>query len=138
MGGVGLSGLFGVGVIAGTVNHFAQQVPSVEDLRDYEPPTVTTLYDRNGEVLGELYKKRRYVREYEDFPPHLIQSFMAAEDANFLKHGGIDYFEIVRAVVRNALKGKKAQGASTITQQVARNFLLTSRKPTPVKSKKLF
>ena len=72
--------------------------------------------------------KRRYVREYEDFPQHLIESFMAAEDANFLKHGGIDYFGIVRAVLRNALKGKKAQGASTITQQVARNFLLTSEK----------
>ena len=128
LGGVVLSGLLGAGVVGGTINHFAQQVPSVEDLRDYEPPTVTTLYDRNGEVLGELYKKRRYVREYKDFPQHLIHSFMAAEDANFLKHSGIDYFGIVRAVLRNALKGKKAQGASTITQQVARNFLLTSEK----------
>jgi len=126
--GVGLSGLLGVGAVAGVINHFEQEVPSVEDLREYEPPTVTTLYDRKGEVLAELYKKRRYVREYEAFPKHLIQSFMAAEDANFLKHGGIDYFGIVRAVLRNVLKGKKAQGASTITQQVARNFLLTSEK----------
>ena len=75
-----MTGLLGVGVVAGTINHFSNEVPSVEDLRDYEPPTVTTLYDRNGKVLGELYK--RYVREYEDFPQHLIQSFMAAEDAN--------------------------------------------------------
>jgi len=87
--GVGLSGLLGVGAVAGVINHFEQEVPSVEDLREYEPPTVTTLYDRKGEVLAELYKKRRYVREYEAFPKHLIQSFMAAEDANFLKHGGM-------------------------------------------------
>lgn len=126
--GIGLSGLLGTGVVAGTFYHFQQEVPSVEELRDYEPPTVTTLFDRNGEVLAELYKKRRYVRQYEDFPEHLIQSFMAAEDANFFKHGGIDYIGIARAVIRNALKGKKAQGASTITQQVAKNFLLTSEK----------
>ena len=128
LGGIVLSGGLGIGAVVGTVNHFSKEVPSVEELRDYEPPTVTTLYDRNGAVLAELYKKRRYVREYEAFPQHLIEAFMAAEDANFLKHSGIDYMGIVRAVLRNALKGKKAQGASTITQQVARNFLLTSEK----------
>ena len=55
-GGIGLSGLLGTAVIAGTFYHFQQEVPSVEELRDYEPPTVTTLFDRNGEVLAELYK----------------------------------------------------------------------------------
>ena len=129
--GLGLIGLMGVGG-AGTgllvYENFKAQVPSVEELRDYTPPTVTTLYDRNGKLLGEIYEKRRYVREYEQFPEHLVNSFLAAEDANFWKHGGVDFMGIVRAVVRNALKGKKAQGASTITQQVARNFLLTSEK----------
>ena len=57
-------------------------------------------------------------------PKHLLEAFLAAEDANFYKHQGIDYFGIVRAVIRNALKGKKAQGASTITQQVAKEFLI--------------
>ena len=110
-------GITGVAVY----QHYAQLVPSVDELRTYSPPTVTTLYDRNGKLLGEIYEKRRYVREYEDFPEHLVNSFLAAEDANW-EHEGIDYFGIVRAVIRNALKGKKAQGASTITQQVARNF----------------
>jgi penicillin-binding protein 1A len=109
-------------------NHFSGLVPSVEELRDYRPPTVTTLYDRNGNLLGEIYEKRRYVKAYSDFPKHLVDSFLAAEDANYWQHKGIDYMGIVRAVLRNAIKGKKAQGASTITQQVARNFLLTSEK----------
>ena len=128
------AGLTLFGIVAGGITgiavyqHYAQLVPSVDELRTYSPPTVTTLYDRNGKLLGEIYEKRRYVREYEDFPEHLINSFLAAEDANFWEHAGIDYFGIVRAVIRNALKGKKAQGASTITQQVARNFLLSSEK----------
>lgn len=120
--------LLGVGSVFAIFNYYSNQVPSVEELREYKPPTVTTLYDRNGKLLGEIYEKRRYVREYKDFPPHLVNSFLAAEDANFWEHHGIDYIGIVRAVVRNALKGKKAQGASTITQQVAKNFLLSSEK----------
>ena len=69
---------YGLGFI-----NFKSQVPSVEELRDYTPPTVTTLYDRNGKLLGEIYEKRRYVREYNDFPEHLVNSFLAAEDANY-------------------------------------------------------
>ena len=124
-----LFGIIGGGVAGlGVYQHYANLVPSVDELKTYSPPTVTTLYDRNGELLGEIYEKRRYVRKYEQFPEHLVNSFLAAEDANFWKHHGIDYFGILRAVIRNALKGKKAQGASTITQQVAKNFLLSSEK----------
>lgn len=126
MGLIGM--LVGAGSVFAIFNHYSSEVPSVEDLREYTPPTVTTLYDRNGKLLGEIYEKRRYVREYKDFPQHLINAFLAAEDANFWEHKGVDYTGIVRAVVRNALKGKKAQGASTITQQVAKNFLLSSEK----------
>lgn len=128
LGFILLSGLGGVGAGMAVYQSFKADVPSVEELRDYTPPTVTTLYDRNGKLLGEIYEKRRYVREYERFPEHLVNSFLAAEDANFWQHSGVDFMGIVRAVIRNALKGKKAQGASTITQQVARNFLLSSEK----------
>ena len=119
-----------IGAISGVLvyNHYAQQVPTIEQLVEYEPPTVTVVYDRNNEVLGEIYENRRYVTKVSQMPKHLLEAFLAAEDANFYKHQGIDYFGIVRAVIRNALKRKKAQGASTITQQVAKDFLLTSEK----------
>ena len=120
--------LVGAGVGLYAYNHFAEQVPTVETLREYTPPTVTVVYDRNNEVLAEIYENRRYVTSIENIPKHVQDAFIAAEDANFWNHTGVDYMGIVRAVIRNALKGRKAQGASTITQQVAKNFLLTSEK----------
>jgi len=112
----------------GAVLWFRRDLPTLETLRDYTPPTVTVIYDRNGELMGEIYEKRRYVVELEQIPEHVQDAFIASEDANFWNHPGVDPMGIVRAVLRNALKGKKAQGASTITQQVARNFLLSSEK----------
>ena len=123
-----LGGLLGTVTACGAVLWFRQDLPTLETLRDYEPPTVTVVYDRNGQLLGEIYEKRRYVVPLEDIPEHVQDAFVASEDANFWNHGGVDPMGIVRAVLRNALKGKKAQGASTITQQVARNFLLSSEK----------
>ncbi len=119
-----------LGVIGGfgVIWYYGRDLPSVETLGAYRPPTVTTVYDANGELMGEIYEKRRYVVPLDRMPKHLLQAFIAAEDANFYVHGGIDYMGIVRAIGRNAMKGKKAQGASTITQQVARNFLLTNEK----------
>jgi penicillin-binding protein 1A len=78
--------------------------------------------------MGEIYEKRRYVVPLDQVPAHVQHAFLSAEDANFRDHGGVDYAGIARAVLRNAAQGKKAQGASTITQQVARNFLLTNEK----------
>ena len=124
--------------IAGVMvyNHLLNKYLQLSSLGQYEPPTVTVVYDRNNEVLGEIYKHRRYVTKNFDMPPHLIEAFLAAEDANFYEHSGIDYFGIVRAVLRNALKGKKAQGASTITQQVAKTFCCLLKRPIRVRSKK--
>lgn len=130
-GGTGLAVLTVLLVIAavyGVSWYYSRELPSIEELGVYRPPTVTVVYDRNGALMGEIYEKRRYVVELDAMPAHLKESFISAEDAAFYQHGGIDYMGIVRAVGRNALKGKKAQGASTITQQVARNFLLTSEK----------
>lgn len=120
-----LSILLGVAGAIGTyltIEYYSKDLPSIEQLKTYRPPTVTVIYDRNGEILGELYKNRRYVVPLEDIPEHVQNAFIAAEDANFWEHEGVDYMGVVRAVLRNAAKGKKAQGASTITQQVARNF----------------
>ena len=123
-----LAGLAGGGLFAWVVHHYGQDLPTVDALATYRPPTVTVVNDRNGKLLGEIYEKRRYVVPLDQIPKQVQDAFIAAEDANFWTHGGIDYEGILRAVGRNAVKGRKAQGASTITQQVARNFLLTSDK----------
>ena len=121
-------GIAGVGALAGAFAYYSQDLPTLEELANYRPPTVTMVYDRDGRVLGEIYEKRRYVVDLEEMPQHLKDSFLAAEDASFYEHGGVDPMGILRAIIRNAVKGKKAQGASTITQQTARNFLLSSEK----------
>ena len=117
-----LLGITGMAGTYGMIEYYSKDLPSIEQLKNYKPPTVTVIYDRHGEILGELYKNRRYVVPLDQIPEHVQNAFIAAEDANFWQHQGVDYMGIVRAVLRNAAQGKKAQGASTITQQVARNF----------------
>ena len=123
-----LAAVVGLAAVAGIFVYFSKDLPTVEALGEYQPPTVTVVHDAKGRVLGEIYEKRRYVVPLEDMPEHAKNAFLAAEDANFWTHDGIDVGGIFRAIVRNLAKGKKAQGASTITQQVARNFLLTREK----------
>jgi penicillin-binding protein 1A len=123
-----LAGLAGAGTLGFAFWHFEKEVPSVATLETYRPPSVTEVYDHKGKLLGEIYENRRYVRELDTMPQHLKDAFIAAEDANFYTHGGVDYEGILRAIGRNLAKGRKAQGASTITMQVARNFLLTRDK----------
>lgn len=129
--------LLGMGVLGGGYWYYSQDLPTIETLRAYQPPTVTVVEDKDGEVLGEIFDQRRYVVPVEEMPAHVKNAFLAAEDANFYDHGGIDYEGIVRAVLRNAAKGRMAQGASTITQQVARNFLLTRDKKLERKAKEI-
>ncbi|MEC7240015.1 MAG: PBP1A family penicillin-binding protein [Myxococcota bacterium] len=126
-------GALGVLSIVGIFWFYGKNVKSVDELAVYQPATVTVIEDRHGRVIGEIYpvpdpeqarEERRYVRQIDEIPEHVQNAFIASEDANFWDHGGIDYMGIVRATLRNLAKGKKAQGASTITQQVARNFLL--------------
>lgn len=123
-----VAAVLGVGGVAGIFYYYSQDLPTLEALAQYRPPTVTVVYDDKGELLGEIYEKRRYVVPLDQMPSHLRNAFIAAEDAGFYKHDGVDYMGIVRAIGRNALEGRMAQGASTITQQVARNFLLTNEK----------
>lgn len=121
-------GLTGLAAAAGGYWYYSQDLPTLEALRSYQPPTVTVVYDHQGRVLGEIYEERRYVVPLEDIPDHVQDAFVAAEDANFWNHGGVDYMGILRAMGRNLKDGRMAQGASTITQQVTRNFLLTREK----------
>ncbi len=104
---------------------FTKDLPTVEALEEYRPNLITKVYARNGEVIGEFYVERRIVVSLQRMPEHLIQAFLAAEDAKFFEHKGIDYLSIIRAFYKNLSAGKIVQGGSTITQQVAKSFFLT-------------
>ncbi len=102
-----------------------QSLPSAHALKNYHPPLVSTLYAADGTILGELYTERRYLVPLERVPSHLIKALLAAEDARFYEHGGVDFPGIVRAFFKNLQAGEIVQGASTITQQVVKSLLLT-------------
>ncbi|MFK7929921.1 MAG: transglycosylase domain-containing protein, partial [Myxococcota bacterium] len=126
--GVVLVGLLGAGAVAGAYWYYGKDLPSVESLQEYEPHTVTEVYDRNGNLMAELYEQRRYVVPLDDIPEQVQQAFIAAEDGAFEEHSGVNYLGLVRALLNEATGGDKRQGASTITMQVTRNFLLTRDK----------
>lgn len=103
-------------------------LPKVDRLADYKPPIVSQVFGDDGSLVGEFYLERRIVVPVEKMPKKLIHAFVAAEDANFYSHKGIDYLGIVRAVFKNLISMSKKEGASTITQQVAKSMLLTPEK----------
>jgi penicillin-binding protein 1A len=123
-----IAGLSGMVAMVVVFSYYGRDLPSLEALSKYRPPTVTEVYDSQGRLLGEIYEKRRYVVPLEKIPKPVQDAFIASEDANFRSHGGVDPAGIMRAMVRNLTSGHLSQGASTITQQVARNFLLSSEK----------
>lgn len=95
-------------------------------LRNYAPPQVTRIYASDEETLiGEIYKQRRSVVPLDIVPEYVQQAFLAAEDADFYQHRGMDYAGMTRALITNLQAGRFKQGASTITQQVVKNFLLS-------------
>jgi penicillin-binding protein 1A len=104
-------------------------MPSVSDLVDYHPPTATRVYGWDGTLIGEFSKVRRIYVPYDQMPPRLIMAFLAAEDHNFFHHGGLDMGGTSRALVKDisyVLQGRRPEGGSTITQQVAKNVLLNN------------
>ncbi|NJD24419.1 MAG: penicillin-binding protein 1A [Betaproteobacteria bacterium] len=103
-------------------------LPSLELLTDYRPKIPLRVYTADGYLIGEFGEERRAVISIQDVPNVMKQAILAAEDDRFYQHGGIDYLGVVRAVAANVAGGGKRQGASTITQQVARNFFLTGEK----------
>ncbi|AWN34609.1 penicillin-binding protein 1A [Methylobacterium radiodurans] len=104
---------------------YSQDLPDHAALANYEPPVMTRVHAADGSLLAEYARERRLYLPIQAMPKIVVAAFLSAEDKNFYKHGGIDPEGIVRAVLTNAKSGKK-QGASTITQQVAKNFLLTN------------
>ncbi|MDK2760383.1 MAG: transglycosylase domain-containing protein [Sphingopyxis sp.] len=105
---------------------FARDLPSVDQLRDYEPPLPTMVRDGEGKPVHSYARERRVQLEYSEYPQLLVRAYLAAEDRTFFSHGGIDYPGIASAIVTNLSNSGRPIGASTITQQVAKNLLLTN------------
>ena len=106
-----------------------QDLPSYDALKNYEPPITTRVYAGDGTLIGEYARERRLFVPIEAIPNRVIGAFLSAEDKNFYRHPGIDVFGIMRAAIKNVAnytENRRLEGASTITQQVAKNFLLTS------------
>lgn len=111
------------------LDHYSEGLPSVESLkRGYEPPQITRIFARDQTLLGSVFVERRTVIPFDRIPDAAKLSFLAAEDARFYEHEGLNYFGILRAFVANVRAGHMVQGGSTITQQVIKNVLLDSER----------
>jgi len=124
-----LVGAAGVSAAVYGLWHYGQDLPDYRQLADYQPPTATRVHGGDGRLIAEFATERRVFVPIEAMPKRLIQGFIAAEDQNFFRHSGVDFVALARAVavnVQNYLENRRPIGASTITQQVAKNFLLTN------------
>ena len=114
-----------------------QDLPDAAELLDYRPPTATRVYAADGTLIGEFYVERRYLMPIEQVPLGVRRAFLAAEDADFYTHRGIDPQGIARAVYMNLREGEIVQGASTITQQVVKQLLLSPERSFERKAKEM-
>jgi penicillin-binding protein 1A len=134
--GAGIAALFiavgAFGILSGVLFAYAGDLPQVSALDDYSPSTITRVYASDGQVIGEFATQRRVIIGHDDINPLLRQAIIATEDAEFDRHFGINIWRIFSAAVTDILERRFAQGASTLTQQLARNlrdhFGLTNEK----------
>ncbi len=111
--------------------------PSIESAQAYRPSVSSKIYDRNNRLAGEIYLEKRTVVPYDRIPRHVVYAFVAAEDANFFKHRGVDFSAIARAAFKDVVSGGFHQGGSTITQQTVKNLFLTPERSVGRKLKEL-
>ena len=108
---------------------FSNSIPDYRFLKNYKPPVSSKMYSGNGELVADFSKEKRIFVPFEAIPKNVINSFLSAEDKNFFSHPGVDAKGVMRAIIKNIqniMGSKRLEGASTITQQVAKNFLLTN------------
>ncbi len=108
--------------------YLTRDLPRMTRIEDYRPPAVTRVLARDGTLLAEFFSEKRYPVKLAEVPDRVRKAFLAAEDASFYSHHGIDPVSILRAVYKNLQSRQSKQGASTITQQVVKNLLLTPEK----------
>jgi penicillin-binding protein 1A len=121
-----VAGALAVGVVGFVLwREITAELPPVDQILHYHPPVATRIYADDGALIGEFYVERRYLVPLDTIPMHVRLAFLAAEDADFYRHRGIEPASIVRAAVSNFLSGHVVQGGSTITQQVVKQLLLS-------------
>lgn len=127
-----------LGGISYTFYYYKQIKYEVNKLIEYKPTLTTEIYDRNGDKIANIFnKEHRYFVHYEDIPPQIIEALLAIEDTMFFEHPGINIDAIIRAIIKDLKAGKLVEGASTITQQLVKNTLLTREKKFSRKFKEL-
>ena len=120
-----LSGIFIVGILW----TYSNDIPDYKFLKNYKPAVSSKVYSGNGELVADFSQEKRVFVPFNSIPKNIINAFLSAEDKNFFSHPGVDAKGVLRAVINNIsniLYSKRLEGASTITQQVAKNFLLTN------------
>jgi penicillin-binding protein 1A len=122
-----LAAFAAVAVVVGLFSYYGSdpKLPNLSRLDAYRPKQVTRILDRNGAPIGELGSEKRTVVPYDAIPKILIDAVTSAEDADYFNHGGLNYRGMVRAFLEDVLRGRRAQGGSSITQQVVKNLILS-------------
>ena len=108
---------------------FSNKIPDYKFLKNYKPPVSSKVYSGDGTLVADFSREKRIFVPYESIPSNVVNSFLSAEDKNFFTHPGVDAKGVLRAIIKNIsniIKSRRLEGASTITQQVAKNFLLTN------------
>ena len=123
-----ISGILTIAITASLYLLAALNLPDVSSMADYQPHATTLIFDKDGETIGWAFTENRHLAALDEMPKLLINAFVSAEDARFFQHQGVDAWSIIRAIVHNIKDGGRGQGASTITQQVARSLLLSPEK----------
>ena len=116
-------------IILGVLWNFSNNIPDYKFLKNYKPPVSSKVYSGNGVLVADFSKEKRIFIPYSSIPQNVINAFLSAEDKNFFSHPGVDAKGVLRATInniQNIVTSKRLEGASTITQQVAKNFLLTN------------
>ena len=115
--------------LLGVLWSFSNNIPDYKFLKNYKPPVSSKVYSGNGDLVANFSQEKRIFIPYSSIPKNVIESFLSAEDKNFFSHPGVDARGVLRAIlknIQNVMTSKRLEGASTITQQVAKNFLLTN------------
>lgn len=126
----------GVALIIGVIAYFASDLPDFNSIADYKPRLITKIYSENNQLVAEYAKEKRIYVTLEDVPVKIVKSLLATEDTKFYEHNGFDLKGIIRAALKNILFGSR-EGASTITQQLVKNLLLTNERTYSRKIKEL-
>lgn len=126
--GLGVAVLIGGLTAGGLLWHFSKDLPALEQLGTYQPSLVTQVYSSDQRLIGQFFIERRILTSVADIPERLRRAVIAVEDVRFFEHPGLDYIGMLRAAWTNVRRGGKVEGASTITQQLARSLFLSSER----------